>query len=76
MFTVKLRSKAYTVTSLEAAAALFESKQDRMGRIIRGAEVKRDGVVVARISQNGNVWPPEEWFPGMVPLVRVSELFA
>lgn len=75
-YTIKLRGKTYAVPTLEAASDLFESKQDRMGKIIRGAEIMEGGKVVARISQNGNVWPVEEWFPGMEPLVRVSGLVA
>lgn len=75
-YTLKLRGKTYSVETLEAASAMFESKQDRMGKIIRGADVFKDGVLAARISQNGNVWPAEPWFVGQVPLVRVSGLFA
>ena len=69
-YTVKLRGKVYTVDSLKAASDLFESKQDRFGKIIRSADVMHDGKIVARISQNGNVWPPQEWHVGMEPLYR------
>lgn len=75
-FTVKLRGKTYSAETLEAVSAIFESKQDRLGRIIRSADVFADGVKVARVSQNGNVWPATEWFPGQEPLVKVSGLFA
>ena len=68
-YTLKLRGKTHTVDTLEQAHDLFEAKQDRMGKIIRSAEVYRDGVRVAHISQNGNVWPPEPWFPDMKPFV-------
>lgn len=71
-YTIKLRGKTYSVATFEAASALFESKQDRMGRIIRSADILKDGANVARISQNGNVWPVEEWFPGQAPLYRAS----
>ena len=69
-YQVKLRGKVYTVASLIEASDLFEAKQDRMGKIIRSADVTQDGVIVARIIQNGNVWPPQEWFWGMEPLYR------
>ena len=76
-YTIKLRGKTYSVPTLEAASDLFESKQDRMGRIIRSADVLDEhGVKVAYISQNGNVWPVDPWFPGQMPLVRVSGLFS
>lgn len=69
---IKLRGKTYTVDSLRAAAELFEAKQDRFGKIIRSAEVYEGGELVARISQNGNVWPPEPWFVGQEPLIRMA----
>lgn len=72
--TIKLRGKTHTVDSLRAAAELFEAKQDRLGKIIRSAEVCDGDKLVARISQNGNVWPPEEWFPGQEPLIRMSAI--
>jgi hypothetical protein len=75
-YTIKLRGKTHSVETLEAASALFESKQDRLGKIIRSADIFENGVKVARVSQNGNVWPVEPWFPGQAPLVRVSGLFA
>jgi hypothetical protein len=28
-----------------------------------------NGGPVARVSYNGRVWPPGEWFPGMSPLI-------
>ena len=74
-FTIKLRGKTHTVSSLQAASDLFEAKQDRLGKIIRSAEVYENGALVARISQNGNVWPPEDWFNGQQPLIRVSGAF-
>lgn len=69
-YTIKLRGKVYTVNSFKDASDLFESKQDRMGKIIRSADVMQGGKIVARISQNGNVWPPQEWYVGMEPLYR------
>lgn len=70
--TIKLRGKTHSVNSLRAAADLFEAKQDRLGKIIRSAEVYEGDKLVARVSQNGNVWPPEEWFPGQEPLIRMT----
>lgn len=68
-YTIKLRGKTHAVPTLQAAHELFEAKQDRMGRIIRSAEVYRGSELVARVSQNGNIWPPQEWFVGMIPLI-------
>lgn len=70
MYTVRLRGKVYSVNSMKEASDLFETKQDRMGRIIRSANVMKGDEIVARISQNGNVWPPQDWFVGMEPLYR------
>lgn len=63
-YALKLRGKVYNVETLKEASDLFESKQDRMGKIIRSADVFENGVKVARISQNANVWPVEDWYPG------------
>lgn len=73
-YTIKLRGKTHKVDSLKAASDLFEVKQDRMGKIIRSAIVMDGKKVAARISQNGNVWPPEDWFVGMEPIIRVAGL--
>lgn len=70
--TIKLRGKTYSAPTIEAASDLFNAKQEIRGRIIREALVMDGSEVVARISQNGNVWPPQEWFPGMQPLIRVA----
>ena len=71
-YTIKLRGKVHKAASIQAASDLFNSKQEFLGRIIRSANVMDGDEVVARISQNGNVWPPQEWFPGMRPIINVT----
>lgn len=72
-YTIKLRGKVHKVNSIQAASDLFNSKQEILGRIIRSADIiGSDGEVAARISQNGNVWPAAEWFPGMRPIINVT----
>jgi len=34
-----------------------------------GGSVMDGGLVVARVSYNGRVWPPEPWRPGIEPLI-------
>lgn len=40
----------------------------RKGGRPKDATIIQDGKAVARISNNGRVWPLTEWFVGMVPL--------
>lgn len=73
-YTIKMKGQKKTIiaTSLEDARKVFMVAQDGVmarGGVIRSAEVIKDGSPFARISQNGNVWPMEEWTPGQKPLV-------
>lgn len=75
---IVIAGRKYRVASLKAASRLYSAQRDnafaRGARTFRPAEVSSNGVVVATISQNGNVWPPSEWFVGQQPLLRVAGL--
>ena len=71
---VKIQGRNYEVASLQEASRKYCDLRDASGRgasWFRDGEVRDDvGVLVARISYNGRVWPPEAWQPGMKPLLE------
>lgn len=62
--TIKGETFAEISRAYEAARDVHFSKGGRP----KDATVMQDGVPVARISNNGRVWPLDEWFAGQVPL--------
>jgi hypothetical protein len=69
--TLKIRSRKFVVADYAEASRIYEAawqaELDR-GGVLRGATIHEGNRLVARVSQNGRIWPPEEWTPGMVPL--------
>jgi hypothetical protein len=67
--------KGKQVASLAEASALYCAARDRgVGRgasKFRPGEIHENGVLIARISYNGKVWPAEDWHPGQVPLLDI-----
>ena len=69
---IELGWKRYEVASLADASQKFCRARDAYGRggseTPEGRIVDERGTLVARISYNGRVWPPQAWTSGMVPL--------
>lgn len=67
--------KGKKVSSLKEASDLYCAARDRgIGRgasRFRPGEIHENGMLIARISYNGKVWPPEEWHSGQVPLLDI-----
>jgi hypothetical protein len=70
--TLKIRGRAYSATDFAEAGAVYRKAWDAelsRGGCIRGAEIFNDaGELIARVSQNGRIWPPEPWHPDQQPL--------
>ena len=68
--------KGKEVKDFAEASALYCKARDH-GRgqgasKFRPGEIRENGKLIARISYNGNVWPPEDWFSGMRPLLNLT----
>jgi hypothetical protein len=66
------------VATLADASRMFlrlNCKAMQRGSILRHATVHDSATMetVARISQNGNVWPNADWFSGMRPLYTPTD---
>ena len=69
---IEIGRRRYQVADFRQASEMFCAARDRAGE---GASktpwpniVTADGRVVARVSYNGRVWPPEEWHRDQVSL--------
>ena len=77
--TLKVGHVLVPVAGLLEASRHYEAMREESGE---GASAFPEGKVlsagkcVARVSYNGNVWPPKKWYSGMEPLVKVAGLFA
>lgn len=69
--TLKIRSRRFAVADFAEAARVYDAewtKEIKRGGCIRGAEIFDGATQVARVSQNGRIWPLEPWKPGQAPL--------
>lgn len=65
----------WQVQSLEEASATYCAERDSSSLGVRDfppGEVLGAGMLFATISYNGRVWPPEDWHPGLAPLVEAQ----
>lgn len=73
---IQVGQRRYQVASLQQASEMYCTARDASGfgasRVPEGKVVTAAGRLVARISYNGRVWPPEKWFPGQAPLWSAS----
>jgi hypothetical protein len=69
---IQIGRRRYQVDGLEQASRMYCTARDASGmgvsKVPEGKVVTAEGKLVARISYNGRVWPPQPWFAGMTPL--------
>ena len=69
---VRVGARLYHTVSLAHASEMYTAARDALGNGVSGTPegeiVDVDGKLVARISYNGKVWPPEPWTPTAAPL--------
>jgi hypothetical protein len=69
--TLKIRGRKHMVADFAEAHAVYDkawTAELNRGGCIRGASIFDGDKLVARVSQNGRIWPPEDYTPGMKPL--------
>lgn len=63
------RGLKVAVSSYAEASDLYARyRGTRPSSQMKDGEIWSRGALVARVSYNARIWPPEEWFPGQEPL--------
>ncbi len=69
---IEIGRRRYQVADLRQASEMYCAARDASGfgasAVPDGRIVTASGRLVARISYNGRVWPPEPWHAGQRPL--------
>ena len=69
---IVISGKRYGCQTLEQAAEIYRAAWDQAcakGRVIRGAMIRgANGADFYRVSQNGKIWPLEDWTPEQRPV--------
>jgi hypothetical protein len=63
------RRYGHSVGSFAEASQRYERMRGtKPSSLMKDGEIWQDGRLVARVSYNAKVWPPEPWFPEQKPI--------
>lgn len=71
-----VQNRTFPVQSLSDASTRYQRFRGTRGASVVGEGMVYDdhGVLVARVSYNGRVWPAAKWQPGMQPILEATEV--